>query len=430
MDTRVDLPYGDRRLTVAIPSEWLGEIAAPRAVASAPDPAALVSRALENPIGCSRLGSAVRPGNTVAVLVDDLTRHTPIRLMLPPVLRELETAGVARRDIHIVIALGTHRPMTADEIAAKLGEEIAACYAVVNVPSTAESEMVYLGPSSIGIPAWVNRTVAEADVRVGLGMITPHLEAGFTGGCKIILPGVCSSRTVDVFHSISAFIPENQLGNVDTPLRRNLEQFVSERVPLAFIVNAVTTIDGELYRCVAGHPIQAHRVGVEHARAVFGAPIARRYPVVVANSYPYDLDWWQSAKGVWAGDWMTADGGTLVIVTAAPEGNSNYPLVPGYTGRDPEEVRREITAGTAVDAKQASAGAMFGNLRHRIQFALVSDGLSRADADAMRMPLFATVEEAVTAAVSRLPAAERAGSVGIIPHAGIVLPYVTQGPAA
>ncbi|HEX9075323.1 MAG TPA: nickel-dependent lactate racemase [Anaerolineae bacterium] len=425
MDTRLELPYGNRVLPVAIPSEWLGQVLMPCAVAPAPDPAALVAAALENPTGCPPLARTVRRGNTVAVLVDDYTRHTPIRVMLPPVLCELEEAGIAPRDIRIVVALGTHRPMTMEEIVAKLGADVASSYTVVNVPSSDDSEMVYLGMCSSGIPVWVNRVVAEADVRIGLGMITPHLEAGFTGGAKIILPGVCGSRTVDAFHSLSAFIPENQLGNVETPLRRNLEQFVAERVLLDFIVNAITTLDGRLYRCVAGHPIHAHRAGIEHARAVFGAPIRRRYPVVVANSYPYDVDWWQSAKGVWAGDWMTADAGTLVIVTAAPEGNSNYPLVPGYVGRDPDQVRHEITAGIAADAKQASAGAMFGNLRRRIEFALVSDGLSQTDADAMRMPRFSTVEEAVTTAVAKLPAAERARSVGVIPHAGIVLPVAT-----
>jgi lactate racemase len=426
LDTRLELPQSGRNgvLTVAIPSEWLGQVAVPRKVVPAASAEELVAAALGNPIGCPSLAHLVRPGNTVAVLVDDCTRHTPIQIMLPPVLYQLKSAGIAERDIRIVIALGTHRPMTADEIVAKLGADVAGSYAVVNVPSTVDAEFVYLGTSSIGIPAWVNRAVAEADVRIGLGMITPHLEAGFTGGCKIILPGVCSSRTVDTFHSISAFIPENQLGNVDTPLRRNLEQFVAERVPLDFIVNAIVTVDGHLYQCVAGHPVDAHRAGVKHARTVFGAPLRRRYPVVVANSYPYDMDWWQSAKGVWAGDWMTADGGTLVIVTAAPEGNSNYPLVPGYTGRDPDQVRQEITAGTATDAKQASAGAMFGNLRRRIEFALVSDGLSRLDADAMRMPWFATVEDAVRAAVAKLPPSERAGSVGVIPDAGIVLPLV------
>jgi hypothetical protein len=88
---------------------------------------------------------------------------------------------------------------------------------------------------------------------------------------------------------------------------------------------------------------------VIHARQVYAAPLERRYPVVVASGYPYDMDWWQSAKGVWAGDLMTADGGTLVIVTAAPEGGHQYPLLTGYIGRDPKDLLAEIEAGKALD---------------------------------------------------------------------------------
>jgi nickel-dependent lactate racemase len=290
------------------------------------------------------------------------------------------------------------------------------------VPGTPDDEMVYLGTSSNGIPVWVNRAVASADVRIGLGMITPHPETGFSGGAKIILPGVCSARTVDAFHTASALIESNQLGNVNTPMRRDLERLVGERIPLDFIVNVVVTLAGELYQCVAGHFVLAHRAGVRYARAVFGVPIRRRYPVVVANCYPYDLDLWQSVKGAWCGDLFTADGGTLILVTAAPAGNSSYPLLPAYAGRDPGELRRAIAAGRVEDGKQAATGVMFGILKRRVRLALVSGGLAQADADAMGIGYYDTVEAAVEAAVNRLPAQERTGAVAVLLQAGITLP--------
>jgi len=124
-----------------------------------------------------------------------------------------ERCGCEKSDIVFVIAPGTHRPMTPAEISAKLGAQIAEQYEVVNVPAWDDDQMVYMGMSSSGIPAWVNRRVVEADVRIGIGMITPHMDAGFSGGSKIILPGVCSEKTVDSFHMALAYIPENQLGN-------------------------------------------------------------------------------------------------------------------------------------------------------------------------------------------------------------------------
>jgi nickel-dependent lactate racemase len=316
--------------------------------------------------------------------------------------------------------------MTGAEIIAKVGAEIAARYPLVNHPATEPAAMVYLGEAAPGLPAWVNRAVAEADVRIGLGMITPHMEAGFSGGAKIILPGVCSAVTVAAFHTASAYIPANQLGRVEAPLRRHLEQFVAAHVPLDFIVNVIPTLTGEVYQCVAGHPIEAHRVGIGYAQKVFGAVVRRRYPVVVTNCYPYDFDLWQSAKGVWAGDLLTADGGALIMVTAAPEGNSSYPLLPGYIGRPAAEVIAEIESGAAADALQAATGVMYRRLMERITLALVSPGLTPADARAMGVPHFASVEAAVKAAVLALPPAERRGGVAVLPHGGVVLPGVSE----
>jgi len=238
------------------------------------------------------------------------------------------------------------------------------------------------------------------------------------------LPGVCGTRSVDAFHRQSAFIAQNQLGQIAAPLRGVLEQFVSERVPLTFIVNAIITLDGQHYACVAGHPLLAHRAGVKHALAVFSAPAKRRYPIVVANCYPYDIDLWQSIKGIWAGDLITDDGGTLIAVTAAPEGNSTYPLVPGYIGRDADAVKREIETGTALDDKQAATGVMFRTLMRRVRLVLVSEGLTAADARTMGIDYYSSVEAAAAAEIDRLPIGARAGAMGIVPQAGIVLPVI------
>lgn len=427
--THLELPQSPHaRRGVAIPAAWLGPIVYPPAAIPAPAAPALIAAALGQPIGRPPLTELVISGQTVAILVDDYTRKTPAHLLLPPLLAQLQAGGVARQDICIVIALGTHRPMTATEITAKLGADVAGQYRVVNRPATDDAALVYLGEAAGGIPAWVNRAVAEADVRIGLGMITPHMEAGFSGGAKIVLPGVCGAITVNAFHTASAYIEANQLGRVDAPLRRHLEQFVAERVPLDFIVNVIPTLSGEVYQCVAGHPIEAHRVGVGYAQAVFGATVRRRYPVVVANCYPYDLDLWQSVKGMWAGDLLTADGGTLIAVTAAPEGNSSYPHVPHYIGRDPAEVLAQIESGalTGLEAIQAATGVMVRRRLARLKLALVSSGLTPADARSMGVPHFATVEAAVKAAVLALPPAARHGCVAVLPHGGLVLPVVPE----
>ncbi len=422
--TQIELSYGAGTLTLDIPDRWLGQVVHPIDVKPTAETRTLIGQALDKPIGSPALSTLANRGQQVALIVDDYTRKTPVHLLLPHVLARLREAGLRRDEIQIVVALGTHRPMTDQELLAKVGDRVAARYEVINTPSTAAESMVYMGHSSNDIPAYVNRTVAHADLRIGLGMITPHMDTGFSGGAKIILPGVCSSRTVDAFHVESAFIPGNPLGDVNAPLRLSLERFVEERVPLHFIVNVVRTTDGPLYGCVSGDAVAAHRRGVEHARAVFGVPVGRRYPVVIANCYPYDIDWWQSHKGIYCGDLITEDGGTLIIVTAAPERNSTYPMVPRYAGQDPKQLKDAIREGAVQDPKQATAGIQLSRLRERIRLVLVSDGMTLEDATAMDIPYYRYPEAALTDTIRQLPPSRRQGSVAVIPQAGVALPLL------
>lgn len=416
--------------SLGVPEHWLGAIVQPPPAPSVPDPDRLIEAALAQPIGSPRLAELVQPGRQVALIVDDATRKTPVARMLPRVLAELERGGVARQDVTIVIALGTHRPMRADELAAKLGPA-AAGLRIVNQPCTAADAFVSVGDTAITahafptlppIPAQVNRCVLEADVRVALGMITPHLDAGFSGGSKMILPGVCSLATVDAFHRASAFVDANPPGNPETPLRRLLETFVAAHAPLHFIVNAVLAPDGSLAACVAGDAVAAHRAGVQVARRVFGAPAPRRYPVVAADCAPYDEDLWQSIKGAWAGDRLTADGGWLILLAAMPEGAGSYDRVPRYAGRNADELRAAILAGAVEDAMQAATGVMWAQLRRRVKLAFVSPGLDDAIVRQMGAHPFADGAAALHAALATLPAADRCGAVAVIPQAGVVLP--------
>ena len=134
----LELPFGQHNLSVIIPDEWLGEVVSPRPVIPAADPTSLLTTALTQPIGAPPLSQLVAPGQKVAVIVDDATRKTPVALILPLVLEQLLAAGVERQDIRLVVALGTHRPMTAAEIRAKVGTKITTQYEVVNLPSTAD----------------------------------------------------------------------------------------------------------------------------------------------------------------------------------------------------------------------------------------------------------------------------------------------------
>lgn len=421
--------------SLSIPPEWVGCILAAEQAEPPADADALIAGALQNPIGTPPLRALAYHHQRVAILVDDCTRKTPVAQILPYVLAELAAAGVQSQQITIVVALGTHRPLTTAELHAKLGKAADGPFAIINTPATDPDTFVHVGATDSlrpdlrlpPIPAQVNRHVLEADLRIGIGMITPHLDAGYSGGAKIALPGVCSLATVDAFHLASAFVEGNQLGNPAAPLRMVLERFVAEHVPLHMIINTVLAPDGSLYACVAGDAVAAHRAGAQIAREVYGLRTPRRYPVVIANCAPYDQDLWQSIKGAWAGDLLTEDGGDLILLTAAPEGNSGYALVPHYAGMNPDLLRADILRGTVEDAMQAATGVLWGMLRRRVRLSLVSAGLGPATAQAMGADFFPSVEAATTAAMAKLPAPQRRGAAAVIPQAGVALPIPGTG---
>lgn len=418
----VQLPFGTGYKLLEVEENLLGEVVKPSAVTAVPDMQEAIQDAIANPIGTPRLGEIVQAGQTVAIAIDDITRATPTAVILPLLIAELEDAGIRSEDICIVIALGTHRILTDDEIVSRTGAAIAKNYRVINKPSWDDDAHTFLGTSSNGIPAWVKREVAEADIKIGLGTVIPHMDAGFSGGAKIILPGVCNSLTVDAFHEKEIDIEGNMLGRIDSPLRVDMEKFVGEQVGLDFIVNVVVTPNKALYYCAAGHFIKAHRACVAYAEAVYGVPIQKRYPLVFACAYPKDIDLWQCTNAIWSGEKMVSDGGMLVLVGEVREGNSVYPHFPHYIGRDPDELKAAMERDEIEDRKAAVFAIGAGEMKQRIQIGVVSEGITREMANQMGFIYFDSLETAVAAEQAALTEE----SIGVLIQGAVTLPMLTQ----
>ncbi len=416
----IDLPGVRNGFSVEIPKDYLGEVVTPRRTDAPADPVATIRAALSHPIGTPCLGQMVQPENRVAVIVDDITRETPTTIVLPLILEALAVRGVPREKIAIVIALGTHRPMTPSEIDRKIGPVIARDYRIVNLPAGNGDDTVYMGRSARGIPAWVNRTVAEADFRIGIGMIMPHLDAGYGGGAKIVLPGVCSQATVDAFHSQMAGIDTNPLGCNNAALRLDLEQFVGEFVRLDFILNVVLDSRGRLYRCVAGDAIRAHRAGTRFAREVYGVPVKRQYPLVIANAYPHQIDFWQSTKALASGELLTQSGGALILVADCPEGHGTHPRFADYIGMDLDDLLRRFHGGGIADRCAAAEAVAVCRMKRLIRIGLVSSGLPADQVRAMGLSYYPSVEAAIAGAIG--PMQEK--KIGLLTHGGITLPLL------
>jgi len=397
----IQLPYGSETLTFTVPERNLGEVLRPNPVELPADPDAEIARALAHPIGAEPLERLAKGKSRVLIICDDLTRPTPADRILPVLLGRLNAAGVSDYQITVMMALGTHRPMTAAEMTAKL--------------------LHYMGRGANDAPIWIDARVLEADLRIAVGTIFPHPAAGWGGGAKMIYPGVAGEETVRALHLQQGETPRNLVGDVNSPVRANIESW-TERVGLDFILNVIYTPKGSIYRAVAGHYVKAHRQGVRHAREVYGVQASARADIVVSSSHPADLDMWQASKAACISELLVADGGTLILVTPCPEGMGPHPEFAEYVGaRDPDALLDAIRDGSLTDPIAASGGATMARMRDRIRFALVSDGLTSDDAAAMGMAYYDSVQQALDASLESYAPTAR---VSVVPYGAEILPLV------
>lgn len=397
----IELPYGAGIRRCRVPRVHLAETLEPRKVeASLDEEASRLCEALDRPIGTKRLEEMVCPDDQVALVIDDMSRPTPIRRILPVLLNRLGRAGVADEQITIVIALGTHRPMTSAEIEDRVGADIVGRIRVENHDFQDLSRLAYVGESSDGIPVWINRRVKEASFRVAVGSIVPHGAAGWAGGGKIIYPGVAGEATVDGFHGAFGTDLRNRLGVENAPLRQDIERLVGH-VGLEFILNTILSGDGIIYRAVAGDFCLAHRRGVDYARQVYAVPSRVQADVALVSSYPADLDFWQAGKALYSGELLVRDGGTLILVTPCPEGVvQNHDLL-GYMRFNPAELLAQLQSFQAQDRAAAAAALRVGLVTQRIRVVAVSDGMSTADATGLGFAHRVDLQQAVDEALAK-----------------------------
>lgn len=343
----------------------------------------LVTAALENPIGCAKLRDQIKPGMRVAVVVDDYTRSTKTELMLPLVLRELHRGGAKDEDIAIVIAIGTHRPMSRVEIEEKYTSTVASRYRIVNPDWKDRSSYVDVGQRGDNFIVRIHREVMEADFVVGVGQTIPHMIAGFGGGGKIINPGCSDGETIGDMHWLCNQVPEGRLFAVRDNAVRELIDEVALKTGLRFIINEVPGGGGRIAAVFAGHPIEAHRGACRAARAACSVQIKERGDIVIADAYPADLDFWQALKGLNAAYGAVKDGGTVILVTPCLEGTSAQHLELTEVGYIPTDQTVRMVAEGVLD-KAVAANLFLGRrLLDKAQSVLVTKGISEADTKAM-----------------------------------------------
>lgn len=295
------------------------------------DPETILSNAIDRPIGSAPLGELVEPGQTVCIISDDVSRPTPVSSVLDLLLPRLHEAGVLKEDVTIMIALGSHRLMTQEEIEDKLGRDHARNYRVLQSIFKGESSFTEVGKSSLGQAILLAKPAIDADIRIGIGNIVPHNTLGFSGGGKILFPGIAAESSVSEFHSHAATYAGGVFGEIENSVRDEIEQWV-EKAGLHFIINTILNRKGQVVNCVAGHYKQAHRAGAVFAKEVYGVPCQERADIVIVNGEPSSFDFWQGTKGLNAASIVVKKGGSVILVCPCEEGVGPHPEYLDYLG--------------------------------------------------------------------------------------------------
>ncbi len=374
---RIKLAYGKQGLWIRLPSTNV-DVIEPTFVPGIPDEPSAIAQALRHPIGSPALRELVRAQDDVAIVFSDITRPTPNHVILPVLLEEL--AYVPRQNIVLINATGMHRANTPEELRTMLGPGILENYRIVTHDALDPSTLTCLGTSSFGTPIWVNNTYLRARVKILTGFIEPHFFAGFSGGPKAVLPGLCGEATVLGNHSARMIGHPRATWGVldDNPIHQEIREVAGLTRP-AFIVNVTLNRDKQITGVFAGDMSKAHDAGARFVRDTAMRPVAGHYDVVITTNsgYPLDVNLYQTVKGMSAAAQIVKPAGSIIAVSECREGipeHGNYQRLL-QMARTPEELLRLITRpGFAMfDQWEAQLQAL---IQARANVYVYSDGLT------------------------------------------------------
>lgn len=422
---RYEIPCGEEILNVDLPEQNVLFYSTPVQPELSCNPDELIERALDAPYGSPQLEELVISANSILILMDDITRPTPKKLLIEHLLRRLKRAGKTDAQIRLAFAPGTHRPLTDEEILDLLGAEIVGRFEIVNINYKHIDRLIYIGDSPSGIPIDVYREAVEADFLIGIGNIVPHVSAGWGGGAKIVQPGVCGERTTQGTHLMAA-LEQNVMetcGNAENKCRHEME-LIARRVGLKFIINTVMDEHKQILGVFCGDCVDAHRAGVILAKKILCPPIPAKADILIASANPCEIDFWQGGKPYVFAQYAVRDGGTLIFVLEGREGLcGNSPeheyVLRHYSMLTEEIIRRDVEDHVIKDLIAVDTPIYHDQIRKRnINVLLVTKGFTQADANALGFEMTSGLDEAIEKAFARQGSHAK---IGIIPYCGETL---------
>ena len=421
---KVDLLYGRRGLTVDLPEGVRAHVIRKHPMPLLPDPAGAVRRALEKPVGCPTLQELAQGKRNACILICDITRPVPNGLILPPLVESLTQAGIARENILILVATGLHRPNEGEELAEIVGSpEIQRTVRIENHFARDREAHVDLGRTSTGIPIMIDRRFVDADLKIATGLVEPHFMAGYSGGRKVVAPGIAYQDTILMFHSArilehckaaNCIIEGNPLHNEQTEIVRAISGVVA--------VNVVIDEERRLGFVNFGEVEASHARAVEFMRKYAEIRIPRRFKTIVTTSagYPLDKTYYQTVKGMVGVMDILEPGGTIIIASECSEGMGSREFAEAQRllcQVGPERFMNMLEGRDKAFIDEWETEMLLKPLRvGNIQ--LYSTGLSDSDRKLVFVETVPSVEAAMAASVRTHGDAE----IAVVPEGPYVIP--------
>ena len=422
----IDISYGKGHLSVQLPDGARPSIIRKTSLPKIADSQAAIRHALDHPIDARPLKALAQGRRSACILICDITRPVPNHLFLRPMIEEMIAAGIPTERISVLVATGLHRPNEGAELAELVGDPwVLKTVRVENHFARNDADCLDLGPTpTCGIPVKINRRFLEADLKIATGLVEPHFMAGYSGGRKVVAPGIAHADTIRTFHS-ARFMEDpfasscNLAGN---PLHEEQLEIVG-MIGEVYGLNTVIDEQRDLVHVTFGEIIQSHLAAVEFIRGVTEIRMPRQFNTIVTSAagYPLDKTYYQTIKGMVTPVDILAPGGTLIIASECSEGIGSrefHEAQARLVDLGPDAFLQTLLRKLMADVDEWQTELQLKPMRiGRVQ--LYTTGLSPEERRVTGVEIIDSVDEAIAQSVARSGDSE----VAIIPEGPYVVPF-------
>ena len=418
-----NLPYGAEHLEVRIPEGFDVDLIEPIAVQGSPAPATLIEEII-NSKEAEKLFENHRGAARVAIAINDKTRPVPHQIILPPLLRKLETLGLSRRNINLIIATGTHTPMAPADYSRILPQEIINRYPVTSHDCDDIHNMVFLGLTKAGTPVSVNKLFFESNLKIVIGNIEPHHFMGFSGGAKSASIGLTSRETINKNHQF-LLDPSCCAGTYESnPMRMDVEE-IGEMIGVHMALNVILNGKKEIVEAIIDTPRAVMQQGIIISKRICQVPVKSKFDFVIASvgGAPKDINLYQSQKGLTHGAMITRDGGNLLLLAKCPEGlgSTGFENFLDASISPAQMIEKFAQHGFEVGPHKAFQLAREAS---RIQMYLHSSLSPENTKKSMLIPTLVGLNQTIMEILAKLPSTAK---IAIMPRATNTIPDIFPG---